>query len=495
MSKESKSRLFRKHTRKAEATYGVSTTRPQDLDPVQLRTSRRTNYNMIPEFPANYRGSLIDWCRELSSIQLHSLPEFSMNTVHVQDELNQTKDILEVIKTPPNCTGILAVDFEFHNTYSYDGFICVASVSSPTATLVVDCLLGNREFAKDWMSKMLTGKRTLKVFCGCANDIFRLQKDWSCFPFGILDLQDLFVIWRRGNLVDCTELCKSTVQKRLLERGQPILESAVIRYLTSLDMPGLAFLMEVFFPTSPVSKNTIASYADWRKRPLHPGLVHYSAIDSYFTLRIFFALYEKVGLSGVKEACERTIGKLLNRSELPRYPNNIVTTPELQWVVERLFDWRSYLAKNFDRKPQQVLSQENVPKLANELHRTSRTDVDIIAGLLRRYRVNDDFVKSARLLTAYLERDGTTLQKMRTVICHNCNKEGHVAKFCFFESVPEARKQFLERPENAEQRAKQQQRRHNNWCLNRGLNPATTICPWEPGYSDATPGVVRTGND
>lgn len=49
----------------------------------------------------------------------------------------------------------------------------MASVSSPEKTFIVDTLLQNRAFATNWLSKMLTGKRTLKVVCGGDNDIFR----------------------------------------------------------------------------------------------------------------------------------------------------------------------------------------------------------------------------------------------------------------------------------------------------------------------------------
>lgn len=121
-----------------------------------------------------------------------------------------------------------------------------------------------------------------------------------------------------------------------------------------------------------------------------------------------------------------TIKKLVNTSSLPRYKENVVTTPEVQWTLEMILRWGSYLAKNLDFKPEQIISTKYIPLMACSLHYKEELTVDEVAKMLEAYRVPDKVFHSAKLLLAYLERSGETISKMKGVICRACNQTGHV---------------------------------------------------------------------
>lgn len=134
----------------------------------------------------------------------------------------------------------------------------------------------------------------------------------------------------------------------------------------------------------------------------------------------------QIGLAGLKEAAVETTKKLLNRSKLPRYKDNIIDNSAGQWLVERILAWREYLALRLDYKPQQVLLTTRIPMLVRSLKDNKPTaDVSAVASLLERFSVPILFRPAAKLLCAYLEESGETLARMKETICHNCNGCGH----------------------------------------------------------------------
>lgn len=90
--------------------------------------------------------------------------------------------------------------------------------------------------------------------------------------------------------------------------------------------------------------------------------------------------------------------------------------------------WRDYLGKNLDYRPEQILPNRHLTALARAFHGNEATTAQDMAELLREYEVPDKFYQSAKLLLAYLDRSGESLQKMRDVICRSCNQTGHVVK-------------------------------------------------------------------
>lgn len=176
------------------------------------------------------------------------------------------------------------------------GFISVAAVSSPNSTLVIDCLYENREFAIQTVKTMMESRKVIKVLCGCCNDVFRLQKDFKCFAKAVVDVQDMFQIWKTMDFENCLRICRSTISKRLQNKDR-FKTGGEQQYLRDLQAPGLDFLMEIF--DEKITKNKIATVADYRVRPLPDDLVQYTASDSYYTLKVFYKLYSNVCIFNV----------------------------------------------------------------------------------------------------------------------------------------------------------------------------------------------------
>lgn len=104
----------------------------------------------------------------------------------------------------------------------------------------------------------------------------------------------MFCVWRNQNPEDCFRVCLQPIRKRLVEKKKGSTDVACRQQMNTINNPGLEFLMEVFFLSDNVTKDKSATMADWRKRPLHPTLIQYSAIDSFYTLKVFWELYKRV---------------------------------------------------------------------------------------------------------------------------------------------------------------------------------------------------------
>lgn len=123
--------------------------------------------------------------------------------------------------------------------------MCLGSVSSPYNTLVVDTLFNNRDYARSWMTKMLTGKRTLKVFLGVNNDVFRLRKEWNVFPYGVVDIHSMFLQWKESNIMGVYEQCLPTVKNRDFLEAKTIRMWRVSCTLTSFVIPDWISLLKL----------------------------------------------------------------------------------------------------------------------------------------------------------------------------------------------------------------------------------------------------------
>lgn len=90
-------------------------------------------------------------------------------------------------------------------------------------------------------------------------------------------------------------------------------------------------------------------------------------------------------------------------------------------------DWRAYLAKNLDRDPERLISQLAVTQIIRAIQQNDqvRNDAGEIEKILVKHSIEDDSKKAARLLVAYLDPTHGELNRMKGVICHRCNTEGH----------------------------------------------------------------------
>lgn len=316
------------HERQKMATdrFGVAEVRPQDVDRDLMRAVRRTNLGRTCSFPLKYEDDLEDLAKSIPKITEENLPMFHSDMIAYFDHTCE-HDIFQRVQPPPGGFSVLSVDFEFHQEYSYDGtyfyiiyinkmeilcngyikkingafkiligFISVASLSCPSKTLVIDCLYESRQRAMEELRNILEASDTLKVFCGCSNDVFRLQKDWECFTRRAVDIQDMFAIWKEASFEDVLHQTSDACKTALKEKNKPNSDSDVRKYLATLNTPSLQFLKNAFLSEADSDKDDVVSLSDWRLRPLHADQIKYSALDSYYTLQIFHFLNAKVNI-------------------------------------------------------------------------------------------------------------------------------------------------------------------------------------------------------
>lgn len=171
----------------------------------------------------------------------------------------------------------------------------MVSLASKERTYVIESLYQNRKSAIHNVTRLLQNTHLLKIFCGADNDSIRVKKDWNCFPVNVLDLQDLFVLWKLYNYSDCYQHCYQAIKEKLMLNNQEVNEEFQINeFLRNYTKPSLEFLINVFLDTR-MKKNELCTLADYRKRPLHQDLINYSGQDSRCAVLIFELMAPKVG--------------------------------------------------------------------------------------------------------------------------------------------------------------------------------------------------------
>lgn len=153
-------------------------------------------------------------------------------------------------------------------------------------------LYENRNVAANEVKTIMENPAITKAMCGCTGDVNRLKKDWGIFPVNVVDVQHLFNVWKEDSLEDCLQTCFQALQQR---RGRELTLEEARQYLEHYSLAGLDFLYKVFHPHEEnAGKHKLATWGDWRTRPLHRELVIYAAKDAYMTLDVYFRLCERV---------------------------------------------------------------------------------------------------------------------------------------------------------------------------------------------------------
>ncbi|MES1920013.1 Exosome component 10 [Bonamia ostreae] len=127
-----------------------------------------------------------------------------------------------------------AMDLENHDTRSYSGFTCLIQISTAAADFLVDAIALHDELGA--LNEVTADPAILKVFHDARADVMWLQRD-----FGV------FVV----NLFDTSLACSSL----------------------KLEKTGLSFLLSRYCGKT---KAKSMQRADWRIRPLTPGMVEYA---------------------------------------------------------------------------------------------------------------------------------------------------------------------------------------------------------------------------
>uniref|UniRef100_A0A7S1Q8J8 HRDC domain-containing protein n=1 Tax=Neobodo designis TaxID=312471 RepID=A0A7S1Q8J8_NEODS len=251
----------------------------------------------------------------------------------------------------------IAIDLEHHNFHSYQGFTCLAQISTRDTDYVVDTLSLRDHMHR--LNRVLCDPSIVKVLHAAHEDIKWLQKDFGCYVVNMFD----------------TGLA-----------------------LQALHMPhSLAFLVDHFCQ---IKLDKTFQTADWRVRPLPAALVSYARQDTHYLLycydRLRALLINHAGSAAARDSgAPMAYGNLLlhvlhdsrrrclTLYDKPAFDENDTWQRALgkslgglnqaqRDVARHVFNWRDRVAREEDESPPAVLHTASVLSLATRLPTTAR---------------------------------------------------------------------------------------------------------------------------
>jgi hypothetical protein len=130
-------------------------------------------------------------------------------------------------------------------------------------------------------------------------------------------------------------------------------------------------------------------------------------------------------MDGLQEAAVKGLKKLVNFGKLPKHQAPARLASSNEKVIQNILKWRQYLATNFDKKPDQVLTSNAVEVLATFIKKEGHANHTLLSMKLKELKCNNDFVKGARLLDVYVDENKERFNHIKEVKCHNCCQIGH----------------------------------------------------------------------
>lgn len=173
----------------------------------------------------------------------------------------------------------------------FEGYIAIASIASFNNTFVIDCTKDEDQdlvTVASVIKEMAESTDVLKIMCGCQNDVFRMRRDFECYPFLLVDVQDLFVEWKRSDIDDCFNVCYNVIKSIAVEKKRSTSTDALFQWFQEYNTPSLDFLMQAL--GIPDRKDKTLTMTDWTK-PLSERQLNYAAKDTFYLLEIFYRLY------------------------------------------------------------------------------------------------------------------------------------------------------------------------------------------------------------
>ncbi|XP_035713521.1 uncharacterized protein LOC118437995 [Folsomia candida] len=169
---------------------------------------------------------------------------------------------------------------------------------------------------------------------------------------------------------------------------------------------------------------------DWRIRDLTQRQQAYAAKDAYYTLRIFYSLYDKLGLDGVKKAVLISSKKLIVNPSLRKF--DVKKPLSHDAITDAIIDWRKHLALNLDWQPEQILPFAQITNLSVWLGKQELTEVgaDIVQSKVVALGMKANYKSADARLLQFL--NPTEKDKMNTIQCRNCGEIGHIGLSCPF---------------------------------------------------------------
>ena len=158
--------------------------------------------------------------------------------------IDSKEDFCEMISILETADEI-AIDLEHHGLRTFQGFTCLAQISTRSFDFVVDCIMLRSDL--HLLNKVTCNPLILKVFHGASSDVKWLQKDFGVYLVSLLDTYE------------------------------------VSRYINNLRSRSLGSLL---YEYCSVSVDKSLQTCDWRQRPLSKAHIEYAASDTHYLLHL-----------------------------------------------------------------------------------------------------------------------------------------------------------------------------------------------------------------
>ncbi|KLJ08529.1 hypothetical protein EMPG_16072 [Blastomyces silverae] len=269
---------------------------------------------------------------------------FETTTATFVDTLEGVHSMLAELKQATE----IAIDLEHHDAHSYHGLVCLMQISTREKDWIVDTLKPWREELQI-LNEVFTDPKILKVLHGSTMDVIWLQRDLGLYIVGLFDTYHAAV---------------------------------------ALDYPkkSLKFLLEKFVNFQAEKKYQMA---DWRLRPLLPGMFDYARSDTHYLLYIYDHLRNSLVEHSTPDnnlidyVLEGSKQEALQRYERPVYNaetgqgsggwqdmlirNSNLFSREQFAVFRAVHQWRDKIARSEDEGVQYVLSKQSLFKISHAM--------------------------------------------------------------------------------------------------------------------------------
>ena len=266
---------------------------------------------------------------------------FDSTTATFVDTFEGVESMLEELKSAKE----IAIDLEHHDMHSYYGIVCLMQISTRDKDWIVDTLKPWRE-KLSILNEVFADPSILKVLHGSNMDIIWLQRDLGLYVVGLFDTYHAAI---------------------------------------ALQYPkrSLKYLLEHFVN---IQAEKQYQMADWRLRPLLPGMFDYARSDTHYLLYIYDHLRNQLLENSTRKnnlidhVLKKSKEEALQRYEKPVY-NAVTGKGDRGWydvvsksavmfnreqfaVFRAVHKWRDDTARAEDEGPQCVLSRAAMFKVA-----------------------------------------------------------------------------------------------------------------------------------
>ncbi|KAL1961266.1 hypothetical protein VTO42DRAFT_3212 [Malbranchea cinnamomea] len=266
---------------------------------------------------------------------------FDSTTATFVDTFEGVEAMLAELKTVKE----IAVDLEHHDMHSYQGIVCLMQISTRDKDWIVDTLKPWREKLQI-LNEVLADPNILKVLHGSNKDIIWLQRDLGLYVVGLFDTYHAAVALH--------------YEKRSLK-----------------------YLLQKIVNFEAEKRYQMA---DWRLRPLLPGMFDYARSDTHYLLYIYDHLRNELLERStpkndlIDHVLKKSKEEALQRYEKPTYnpatgkgnggwydaisKSAVMFNREQFAVFRAVHKWRDDTARAEDESVQSVLSKSSLFKIA-----------------------------------------------------------------------------------------------------------------------------------